>query len=88
MGSSKQIIIKCWKNNYFLWSSKAKLKTSQNIKQVYHTKFLGVYIEEKLRRKFHINYVSLKVSKLAGIITKLWRHYLELKNGSSLPDLF
>ena len=34
----------------------------QNIKQVDHTKFLGVYIEEKLRWKFHINYVSLKVS--------------------------
>ena len=51
----------------------------QNIKQVDHTKFLGVYIDEKLCWKFPINYVWIKVSKIAGIIEKV-RHYLELKN--------
>ena len=48
-----------------------------------HTKFLGVYIDGKLCWKFHINYVSIKVSKIAGIITKA-RHYLELKNLTEL----
>ena len=51
----------------------------QNIKQVDHTKFLGVNIDEKLCWKFHINYVLMKVSKIAGIIEKV-RYYLELKN--------
>ena len=39
----------------------------QNIKQVDHTQFLGVYIDEKLCCKFHINYFSMKVSKIARI---------------------
>ena len=42
----------------------------QHIKQVDHSKFLGVYIDEKLCQKFHINYVSMKASKIAGIIAK------------------
>ena len=50
----------------------------ENIKQVDHTKFLGIYIDEKLCWKFHINYVSMKVSKIVGIIATA-RHYLELK---------
>ena len=51
----------------------------QNIKQVDHTKFLGIYIDEKLCWKFHINYVSMNVSRIAGIIAKA-RHCLEVKN--------
>ena len=55
------------------------MQTKIIIKQVDHTKFLGVYIDEKLCWKFHINYVSMKVSKIAGIRAKAI-HYLELKN--------
>ena len=55
------------------------MQTKIIIKQVDHTKFLGVYIDEKLCWKFHINYVSMKVSKIAGIRAKVI-HYLELKN--------
>ena len=36
-------------------------------------------MDEKLCGKFHINYVSVKVSKIVGIIAKA-RHYLGLKN--------
>ena len=51
----------------------------QNIKQVDHKKFFGVYLDEKLCWKFRINHVSIKVSKTAGIIAK-GRYYLEHKN--------
>ena len=46
----------------------------QSIRQVDHTKFSGVCIDGKLCWKFHFNFVSMKVSKIAGIIAKA-RHY-------------
>ena len=51
-----------------------------------HTKFLGVYIDGKLCWKFHVNYVSIKVSKIVGIITNA-RHFLELKNLKELYNI-
>ena len=43
-----------------------------------HTILRGIH-RWKLCWKFHINYFSMKVSKIAGIIAKA-QHYLELKN--------
>ena len=50
----------------------------QQIEQVKYTKFLGLFIDEELSWKYHINHVTMKISKLTGIIAKA-RHYLPLK---------
>ena len=52
--------------------------SGDKIEQVKYTKFLGVYIDEELSWKYHINQVTMKISKLTGIIAKA-RHYLPLK---------
>ena len=36
-----------------------------------HTKFLGIYIDENLNFKHHINEVASKISKSVGILFKL-----------------
>ena len=48
------------------------------INQVDYTKFLGLYIDEELTWKYHINHVTMKVAKMTGIIAKA-RHFLPLK---------
>ena len=50
----------------------------QPINQVNYTKFLGLYIDEELTWKYHINHVTMKVAKMTGIIAKA-RHFLPLK---------
>ena len=50
----------------------------QQIEQVKYTKFLGLFIDEELSWKYHINHVTMKISKLTGIFAKA-RHYLSLK---------
>ena len=49
------------------------------IQQVKYTKFLGLYIDDELSRKYHINQVSTKISKITGIMSRA-RHYLSLKS--------
>ena len=39
----------------------------QQIEQVKYTKFLGLFIDEELSWKYHINHVTMKISKLTGI---------------------
>lgn len=41
------------------------------IKQVSHTKILGVRIEENLNRVYHISKTSLKLSKMTGILYRV-----------------
>ena len=41
------------------------------IKQVTHTKFLGVYLDEILNWNYHIKNISTKISKNIGVIYKL-----------------
>ena len=43
-----------------------------------YTKFLGLYIDEELTWKYHINHVTMKVEKMTGIMAKA-RHFLPLK---------
>ena len=50
----------------------------QPIELVKYTKFLGVYIDEELSWKHHIDQVVSKISKMTGIMAKV-RHYLSLK---------
>ena len=56
----------------------------QQIEQVKYTKFLGLYIDEELSWKYHINHVIRKISKLTGIMAKA-RHYVTLK---TLQDVY
>ena len=55
-----------------------------NIEQVTNTKFLGVYIDNRLSWKKHIDYISGKISRGIGVILKA-RHLLNL---SSLKTLY
>ena len=41
---------------------------NQILVQKRHVKFLGVYLDENLSWKIHINYISKKISKSVGII--------------------
>ena len=43
---------------------------NQVIKQVTHTKFLGIYLDSKLNWAIHINYIKNKIAKGIGIICK------------------
>ena len=43
-------------------------KTSIIMFKAYVTKFLGIYIDDKLNWKYHINTVRSKLSKVAAII--------------------
>ena len=53
----------------------------QPIELVKYTKFLGVYIDEELSWKHHIDQVVSKISQMRGIMAKV-RHYLSLKTNS------
>ena len=66
-------------------SSRKKLKNKANviikkhtIDQVKCTKFLGIYIDEELSWKYHINHIASKISKMTGIMAKA-RHHLTSK---------
>ena len=50
----------------------------QQIEHVKYAKFLGLFIDEELSWKYHINHVTTKMSNLTVIIAKA-RHYLSLK---------
>ena len=45
------------------------------LESVEYTKFLGVLIQENLKWDYHISYISNKVSRTVGILSKL-KHYL------------
>ena len=55
------------------------------IEKVKCTKFLGIFINEELSQKCHINHISMKVSKMVGIMAKA-RHHLSLKLLFTLYD--
>ena len=57
------------------WKSDSKWSSSQ---EVSYTKFLGLYFEKNLSWKYHISHVTMKMSKMTGILGKT-RPYLPLK---------
>ena len=57
------------------WKSDSKWSSSQ---EVSYTKFLGLYFEENLSWKYHISHVTMKMSKMTGILAKT-RPYLPLR---------
>ena len=44
---------------------------NRDIERVYKTKFLGVVIDSKLNWRYHIDYISNRISKNSGIIVKV-----------------
>ena len=68
-GAPKTITLK-----YVLFNIRINNKT---IECKSHTKFLGVYVDENLNWKEHVNLTANKVSKSIGIITKA-RFYLTM----------
>ena len=79
--------------NYIIFSptSKSQLFDSFSIQidgtvieRVHHARFLGVYIDEKLKWGEHIHQISTKISKNIGILAKL-KHRL---NTSVLIQLY
>ena len=64
------------KSNYMIFSRK-HISTVRDVsinncqlKRIYQTKFLGVFIDWKLSWTYHINYVKNKISKSIGILCK------------------
>ena len=66
--------------NYILFRSHKNLALSTNfqinlngnkIDRVENTKFLGVFIDEKLNWKNHISYIASKISRNLGILNKV-----------------
>ena len=60
------------------------------IKEVCHIKFLGVIIDNKLKWKDHIDYISKKIAKGIGVIIKAWKVFdkttlLSIYNSLILP---
>ena len=63
--AANKLSLKVGKANFMIFKSKSKNVqhkvpvniADQNIKQVDHTKFLGVYIDQKFCWKFHIKYM-------------------------------
>ena len=51
--------------------------TIDQVKYMY-TKFLGIYFDEELSWKYHINHIGSKISKMTGIMAKA-RHHLTSK---------
>ena len=79
------------KTHYMLFTSKKIRPTELNIQidgngieEVSHTKFLGVYIDNKLNWKKHISYIYGKVSRGIGIILKTRK----VLNTESLKTLY
>src|SRR3984885_14930417 len=77
------------KTNYILFTSKKKMSfvhehafsisiDNQCINRVTSAKFLGVYIDDQLSWKQHVNYISQKLAKNIGIISRI-RHFLPKK---------
>ena len=53
------------------------LKILTALKQKHYVKYLGVLIDSHLSWRYHIDYISSKISKGVGIIARL-RHYVPI----------
>jgi hypothetical protein len=79
------------KTNYVIFSSKQKttkinlpvLFDDKPLKRVNVVKFLGIYIDENLTWKYHIDHVCNKISKSIGVIARS-RFVLSTKTKLSL----
>jgi len=76
--SSNHLIINTSKTNFMVFSTKQSIINhnfsikihNTTINRVYHTKFLGVIIDSKLKWQKHIMHIKNKVSKTIGILLR------------------
>ena len=82
----KTLVLRCFFGN-MIFGYKDKECTSSDfslkidgseLNRVFHTKFLGVYINSCLNWKTHTYQLSIKVSKILGVINRV-RHVLSCK---------
>ena len=57
-------------SNYYPWIDRLNI-TDMSILRIICTKYLGVLIDEYLSFREHIDYISLKLARNAGILRKL-----------------
>ena len=58
---------------------KLNFDNGQEIEEVKYSKFIGLFLDKELSWKYHINQITMKISKLTGIISET-RHFLPLKS--------
>ena len=82
--ASNKLTLNVKKSKYMIISKQKNISTDLSIKidgteleKCVSYKYLGVFFDEELNWKTHINHVSLKVSKACGSLAKL-RHCLEV----------
>ena len=80
-------MIFCAKNKRYENNENKILVDNITVEQVNSTKFLGVYIDDKLNWNVHIDYISKKISKNIGVITRA-RKVLDQKTLVSLYYTF
>ena len=82
---ANQLSLNLLKSKYMLITRQKNIKKKKfklnikrkNLEQVSTYKYLGVYFDENLNWKSHIQYICQKVSKVCGILSKL-RYYLDI----------
>ena len=82
---SNKLTLNVSKTNFMIFKTRKKKINmpvritikDKNTEQVKSTKFLGIRIDENMTWKTHISFITNKISKLSGVITKL-RHYLDI----------
>ena len=67
-----------FKTNQKKWLKYNNQNNDQQIEQVEHKKLLGLYIDNGLSWKYHIDQVRTNISRRTGIMTKA-RHYISLQ---------
>lgn len=76
--NANKLILNIEKTNYILFGTQTKIDNDltlyyrdKEINRVYNTKFLGVYIDDKLTWNQHVDYLCKTVSKNIGVLYKL-----------------
>ena len=77
--NSNKLSVNLDKTNYMIFGTKSinnsPVKVNNTfLEQIFHCKFLGVWIDSKLNWKYHILNISSKLSKIIGIFKKIrWK---------------
>ena len=79
--NNNKLFLNVSKTNYIIMTPSARESSDeitiqingQKIERVTETKFLGVILDHKLTFKSHIDYISNKIAKCIGIISKARR---------------
>ena len=89
--STNKLSLNVKKTHFIIFRSKRKklnqrvsIKINeQPIEQVKYTKFLGLFFDDELSWKYHIDQVTAKIAKMTSILAKA-RHYLYQKTLQTL----